>query len=219
MIVTVLHAGAEVELHVVAQIVKAELVVRPVRNVGRISGLPLKVVHVVLNTADRQTQEAIDLTHPFGIASGEVIVHGDDVHPAPGEGVEISRQSRHQGLAFAGAHLGNLALVQDDAADHLHIKVAHTRIPLPAFPTHSKRLRSSLLRASLTASAICCLKPSVRARSSSSESAWISGSNSLMCATTGRMLFRNRSLLLPKTLVRTLSKLIMVLSTLKGRRM
>src|SRR5438128_1191453 len=55
VIVTVLHAGAEIELHIVAQIVKTELVVGAVSNVGVVSGLPLKVVHVVLDTADSQT--------------------------------------------------------------------------------------------------------------------------------------------------------------------
>src|SRR5258706_1885531 len=80
VIVTVLHAGAEIELHVVAQIVKTELVVGAVSNVGVVSGLPLKVVHVVLDTANRQTQEAIDLAHPLGAGRGQLIVHGVHVY-------------------------------------------------------------------------------------------------------------------------------------------
>src|SRR6185503_17000164 len=68
-------------------------------------------------------------------------------------------------------------------------------------------LRSSLSRASLTASATRFLNSTVFARNSSSESFVIEGSNSLICAMVVRMLFRKRSLLLPKTLVNTLSKL------------
>src|SRR6266478_2615546 len=76
----------------------------------------------------------------------------------------------------------------------------------------SRYRRSSLSRASLTASAICALKKAVRSRICSSVSAWTWGSNSLISAMVGRMLFRKRSLLLPKTLVNALSKFIIALS-------
>ena len=45
--------------------------------------------------------------------------------PSPVERVQIRRQRRHQRLALAGAHLGDAALVQRDAADELHVEVAH----------------------------------------------------------------------------------------------
>src|SRR5262249_39231417 len=44
----------------------------------------------------------------------------------PGERIEIDRESRNQGLAFAGLHLGDLAFVQDYAADKLDVEM-----PLP----------------------------------------------------------------------------------------
>src|SRR6266446_3141512 len=53
VIVAVLHAGREIELHVVAQIVETKLVVGAVGDIGVVSSLPLKVVHLILNTADR----------------------------------------------------------------------------------------------------------------------------------------------------------------------
>ena len=40
------------------------------------------------------------------------------------ERVEIDRERRDQRLALAGAHLGDLAAVEDDAADHLHVVMA-----------------------------------------------------------------------------------------------
>src|SRR3546814_4061709 len=38
--------------------------------------------------------------------------------------VEIRRQRRHQGLAFAGPHLGDLAAMKHHAADHLDVVMA-----------------------------------------------------------------------------------------------
>ena len=64
------------------------------------------------------------LAHPLGVALGEVVVDGDDVHALAGERVEIDGQRGDQRLAFAGLHLGDLALVQHHAADQLHVEVA-----------------------------------------------------------------------------------------------
>ena len=71
-----------------------------------------------------QAEEAVDLAHPFGVALGEVVVDGHDVHAAAGQRVEVDGERRDQRLAFAGLHLGDLALVQDHAADELHVEVA-----------------------------------------------------------------------------------------------
>ena len=75
--------------------------------------------------ADRQAEEAVDLAHPLGVAFGEVVVHRDDVNAAAGKRVQVAGKRRDQRLAFAGLHLGDLALVEHDPADHLHVKVAH----------------------------------------------------------------------------------------------
>ena len=69
-------------------------------------------------------RKVIDLAHPFAVALGEVVVHGDDVHALAGERVEIDRQGRDQRLAFAGLHLGDHAAMQDDAAHQLHVEMA-----------------------------------------------------------------------------------------------
>ncbi len=42
-----------------------------------------------------------------------------------GQRIEEHGKSRHEGLAFTGGHLGDLSLVQHDAADQLHIVVDH----------------------------------------------------------------------------------------------
>ncbi len=116
----VLHAV----LHVVAQIVEAELVVGAVGDVAVVGLLALLVVEAVHDDADREAEEIVDLAHPLGVALGQVVVDGDDVDAAPGQRVEIDRQRRDQRLAFAGLHLGDPALVQDHAADELHVEMA-----------------------------------------------------------------------------------------------
>ena len=45
--------------------------------------------------------------------------------PLPVERVQVDRQRRDERLALAGAHFGDLAVVQRHAADQLHVEVAH----------------------------------------------------------------------------------------------
>lgn len=49
------------------------------------------------------------------------------MHAVAAKRVEVRGQHRHQRLALAGAHLGNLALVQDHAADELHVEGAQAQ--------------------------------------------------------------------------------------------
>ncbi len=125
VVVAALDLVGELELHVVAEIVEAELVVGAVGDVGAVGGAALGVVEIVDDDADREAEKAVYLAHPLGVALGEVVVDGDDVDAAASEGVEIAGQGGHEGLAFAGLHLGNLAGMEDDAADELHVEVTH----------------------------------------------------------------------------------------------
>ena len=122
--VAALHHVLEPVLHVVAQIVEAELVVGAVGDVAVVLLLAFLVVEAVHDDADRQPEEIVDLPHPLGVALGEIVVDGDDVDAAAGERIEIDRQRRDQRLAFAGLHLGNPALVQHHAADQLDVEMA-----------------------------------------------------------------------------------------------
>ena len=92
------------------------------------------------DAADGQAEKAVDLPHPLGVALGQVVVDGDDVHPLAGQGVEVGGQGRHQGLAFTGLHLGDLALVQHHAADQLDIEMAHAEHPLARLAHDGKGL-------------------------------------------------------------------------------
>ena len=124
-VVAALNVVREVELHVVAQVVEAELVVRAVGDVAAVGDLPFLVVQVVLDDADRHAEEAVDAAHPLRVAAGEVVVHRDDVDALAGEGVQIRGQGGDERLAFAGLHLGDLAAMENDAADELDVEVPH----------------------------------------------------------------------------------------------
>ena len=87
-----LHHILEPVLHIVAQIIEAELVIGAVGDVAVVSLLALLVVDTVHDDAGGQTEEAVNLRHPFGVALGEIVVDGDDMDTAPGESIEIDRQ-------------------------------------------------------------------------------------------------------------------------------
>ena len=126
--VVVAALGLVVELgrHVVAQVVEAELVVRAVGDVGGVlrALLGRRGLEPGDDQADLEPQEPVDAAHPLGVAPGQVVVDGDEVHALAGEPVEVGGQGRHEGLALAGLHLGDPAEVQRRAAHQLDVEVA-----------------------------------------------------------------------------------------------
>jgi hypothetical protein len=120
-----LHSILGSEREVVAQVIEPELVVGAVGDVGRIGGTLLVRRLVALDDADGESQEPIDRPHPVGVSLREILVDRDDVHALAREGVQVGGERRDEGLALAGAHLGDLALMQRDAADQLDVEVAH----------------------------------------------------------------------------------------------
>ena len=128
------------EHHVVAQVVEAVLVVRAVGDVGAVGDLLRVVLHVREVDPDGEPEEAVDAPHPVGVALREVVVDGDDVDALAGQRVEVRRERGDQRLALAGAHFGDLAVVQRDAADQLHVEVPHLQRPLAGLADHGERL-------------------------------------------------------------------------------
>ncbi len=124
--------------HVVAQVVEAELVVGAVGDVAGVGGAALREVHGVLDAADRQTEGREDLPHPLAVALREVVVHRDQVDAAPGQRVQVDGQRRDEGLALAGRHLRDLALVEDDRPRKLHVEGDH--VPGDREPANVPRL-------------------------------------------------------------------------------
>ena len=81
----------------------------------------------MLDDADCHTEKPVDAAHPLGVATGEVVVDGDDVDALAFERVEIGGERRDERLALAGLHLRDLAPVQHRAADELHVEVPHVQ--------------------------------------------------------------------------------------------
>ena len=111
-----------------------------------IGGLLVRAHHAVDDQAHGQAHEAVDLAHPLAVALGQVVVDGDDVDALAGQGVEVGGQGGHQGLAFAGLHLGDAALVKDDAADELHPVGAHAQHPPGGLPAGGKGLGQDVVQ-------------------------------------------------------------------------
>ncbi len=133
------------ERHVVAQIIKPEFVVGAVDHVTGVGSTLFQRVLPGHHNPDAQAEKLVDLAHPFGIAAGEIVVDGDDMD-RPGEAVEVHGQRRHQGLAFPGFHLRDLAVVQHHAADHLYIEMAHAQGTHRRFPDDGECFRKQLLQ-------------------------------------------------------------------------
>ncbi len=128
-------------LHVVAEIVEAELIVGTVGDVAGVDRLPLLGVHLRLDGPDGHAQPVEQRAHPFRVATRQVVVDGHHVHAPALQRVEIRGQGRDQRLPFAGDHLGDTAAVQHHAAHQLHVEMAHVQITPPRLATRRERLR------------------------------------------------------------------------------
>ena len=59
--------------------------------------------------------------------------------------IEVDGQGGGQGFALTRAHLCNFALVQGDATDQLHVKVAHFHDALRALANHGKGFGQNII--------------------------------------------------------------------------
>ena len=122
-----LHQLVGVELHVVAQVVKAKFIVGAVGDILGVFDFALLVIKTMHDNACAQAKEFIQLAHPGRVTLGEVVVDRDHMHALARQGIEHHGQGRHKGFAFTGLHFGYLALVQHHAADELHVIVTHAQ--------------------------------------------------------------------------------------------
>ena len=92
VVVLALHFFGGGTHHVVAQVVKPELVVGAVGDVGQVGGTTLRRVWPVLvDAVDREPKEVEDRCVPLLVALGEVVVNGDDVYALTGHAIEVGR--------------------------------------------------------------------------------------------------------------------------------
>ena len=126
--------------HVVAQIVKAQLVVGGMGDIGPIRGALFIIRLERVNHPHRHTQRVVNLAHPVGIALGQIVVDRHDVHTLAGQRIQIGRQRGGQGLALARAHFRNVAAMQENPTHQLHIKRPQAQRPLGGFTAIGKGL-------------------------------------------------------------------------------
>lgn len=141
-----LHLLGSVDAHVVTQIVEAHLVIGTVGDVGGIGLLPLFRGQTVNDQTYLQTQEAIDLAHPFGVALCQVVVHGNHVDAVACQSVKVGGKSRHQGFAFTGFHFGNASLMQNHTAHQLHPIGTQSQNAVSRLADGSERLRQKIVQ-------------------------------------------------------------------------
>ena len=136
----------EFRLHVVAQIVKAQFVVR---RIGDVSGVGFALFGFVLTRVDNagcQTQGAVDLAHPFGVTLGQIVVHGHDVDATACQRVQIGREGRHKGFTFTGLHFRDVALMQENPAHQLDIVGAQAQGAMSGFAAVGKRFGQQIIQ-------------------------------------------------------------------------
>jgi hypothetical protein len=141
-----LHHVLISKLHVVAQIIETEFIVRSVGHIRLIGFPPLAVVEPMDDTTDPKPEEAIDLSHPFAVAAGQVVIHRDQMHSPSRQRIEIDRHRGNEGLAFTRFHLGDSSLVQHDPTDDLDVEGAHPESPNRCFSRHGKGFRKKIFK-------------------------------------------------------------------------
>ncbi len=110
---------------VVAKVVEAEFGVGSEGDIALVLGAAEVRGLVVLDATDGETEVFEEVAHPFGVTACEVVVDGNDVDAAAGEGVQGDGQGADEGFAFAGGHFSDHAAMEGDAADELDVEVDH----------------------------------------------------------------------------------------------
>ncbi len=140
------HQLVLVDCHVVAQVIKAQLVVGYIGDVAVVGLLALLRAHAVENNADGEAHEGINLSHPLGITLCQIIIDRNHVNALAVQRIQIDRQRSHQGFAFTGLHLCDASLVQDNAADELNPEGLHVQCSLGALTNRRKSLRKDVVQ-------------------------------------------------------------------------
>ena len=145
--VATLDEAVERDRHVVAEVVEAELGVRPVGDVRGVGRFALVERHHRLDVRDAHPERLEDRPVPLGVALREVVVDRDEMRAAAGEAVEIEGETRDERLSLTGLHLGDVALVEDDPAHQLHVEHPLVGRALACLADGGERLEDELVEA------------------------------------------------------------------------
>ncbi len=95
--------------------------------------------------SDGESQKRVDRPHPGGVSPGQVVVHGDQLSPLARKGIQVQGHRRGKGLPFARLHLGDLALVEHNAPDELHVEGPHPHGSPCGLPDNGEGLRQDVV--------------------------------------------------------------------------
>ena len=73
--------------HIVAQVIKAQLIIGRIGNVGGIGVFALVIVHLMGDAANPQPHGFMHLAHPIGIALRQIIIDRDHMHRLARQGI------------------------------------------------------------------------------------------------------------------------------------
>ena len=131
IVVPSLHTLVEGEHHVVTEVIKSEVVVGAVGDVGLVGRTPFRALWLgVVQTGDCHAEEFVDVPHPLRVAASQIVVHRHQVRTVSRQGVQIQRQRRNQRFPLTGRHFRNARLVQHDPTNQLYVVRNHVPLGL-----------------------------------------------------------------------------------------
>ena len=86
------------------------------------------------------------LPHPLCITLRQIVVDRDNMHALPFQRIQIGRQKTGLCLSFAGSHLRDPSLMQDNTADQLHSVMLRVENPPGRLADKSIRLRQKVVQ-------------------------------------------------------------------------
>ena len=82
----------QIKFQIIAQIIKAKLIIGAIGDITLIGGAALCIWHIAGNTTDRQAEKLINLPHPSGITLCQIVIDGDHMHASARQRIEIDGQ-------------------------------------------------------------------------------------------------------------------------------
>ena len=141
-----LHHIFLIKDHIVAQVVKAQLVIGGIGNIGKIGAGLFFFRHIPQNQPNGKTKEIVDLSHPFRISLGKILVYRNDMNAFARQCVKVGRQGRHQGFTLTGLHFRNAALMKDYTADQLNAVMTGTQHTIARFSDNGKGFGQNIIQ-------------------------------------------------------------------------
>ena len=105
----------DTEFQIVAQIIKAEFVIRAIGDVSTISLATFVICQIAGNASNAHPQTLIDTPHPAGVARRQIVIDGNNMYSLAVQRVQKDSKRCDKGLALTSFHFRNLARMKCDA--------------------------------------------------------------------------------------------------------